>query len=410
MPWPRVIRKKSCKRMVEARTQQFSFLRDNRPPLWPSGNCSSFLSKGTKLDIGFPFDGETAQSLLTTNEKGTGGFFPIGSNRYWHGGMHFSVAKPVCAIADGILIAYRVIKEPLKGVVDSKETPFSNAFVLLFHELESVDGFEARFYSLYMHLLPLSGYTGPLKGKEPLFLPRKYTSLVDLTIRAEASKESKDLSTLAKGSRVSFKSAPSGKERYQGLAEGGYAYFSRKYIDVSVEDPENDKIVIPDSKLILKRGDIVGHCGPYMGSGNIIHLELFTDSVDFMSNPKKIARGPKTVKIAKGAIFKSREPDFERLAVALSPGSSVKPIKGETGSKTINIECLDLVGWVPRGVLGDFDKNASSYKLAQDLSSVYNTDPAITKGEPATTAVAGKKGDLVRSWSKYGITGRSESV
>ncbi len=348
------------------------------------------------MDVGFPLAGENALSLFVKNEKGSGGFFPIGTNRYWHGGMHFNIAKPVLAIADGTLVAYRFNKEPLKCVIDGKAASYSSGFVLLSHELQGADGFKVRFYSLYMHLLPLSGYTGVLKDEAPAFLPRKYTTLMNLSVHEEANQKSKAPRTLAKGSTVLFKNPKSLRTGYQELADGGFAYFAEKYIATSVDIPQDNKVVLPDPQVMFKCGDIVGQPGPYMGANNVLHLEVFTDSVDFMTNPKKISRGPKTLKVARGATFKTKEPDFDRVAVPLTPGSRVKPIPGDSASKAINVECIDTVGWVPRSILGDFDKKSNTYKLAQDLSTVYIADPGAGKSEPPTATVDARKGDVVR--------------
>ena len=76
------------------------------------------------------------------------GIYPISRERRWHGGVHLTpkfVNEPVRAIADGVVVAYRVASEPLDG--------HDTGFVLLKHETETGVGRSIMFYSLYMHLM-----------------------------------------------------------------------------------------------------------------------------------------------------------------------------------------------------------------------------------------------------------------
>jgi hypothetical protein len=82
------------------------------------------------------------------------GIYPIAFDRRWHCGVHLAPDGhgPVYAIADGEVVAYRVCQH----AIDSGS---GNAgFVLLKHSTETGDGRSLTFYSLYMHLLPLSEY------------------------------------------------------------------------------------------------------------------------------------------------------------------------------------------------------------------------------------------------------------
>jgi hypothetical protein len=358
------------------------------------------------VDVGFPFASETASSLFLKNEKGTGGFFPVGTNHFWHGGVHLSSEKPVLATADGTLIAYRLNKEPLKCLVDGKASTYSTSFVLLRHELKGPDGLVLSFYSLYMHLLPANGYTADNIHTAAAFIPKKYTTLQVMAVHEEPNQKSKAPRSLAKGATIQWKDPVNLKVGYNELAEGGYVYFQpKKYTNVLLDVPDEDSIVSPPTPVQIIRGDIIGHCGPYMAANNVLHFEIFTDSTDFMTNPKKITRGPKTLKIAKGTIFKIQEPDYDRVAVQLTPGSSVKVIRNEPGSKVIHIESMNVVGWVAQGDLV-WDKNKGKFKLGKDLSSIFANEPHSTPDEPKI-AVNAKKEEfvsyLVKSKSgKYG--------
>ncbi len=108
----------------------------------------------------------TAESMTLayqhTEKDHAGGYFPLGANTVWHGGVHFRV-KPkevVRAIADGEIVAARLAKP-----ADAMKAYGSRNFILVRHAitgraLEAIaqkgDVFDDKkiypFYSLYMHL------------------------------------------------------------------------------------------------------------------------------------------------------------------------------------------------------------------------------------------------------------------
>lgn len=115
-----------------------------------------------------------------------GGFYPLGANGIWHGGIHFDELTAgqlkqddgVRAIADGEVIAYRLDSQyPEIKYVDDHNARYSTGFVLIRHKLalpplpdaQKKSGGASKasppagdvldFYSLYMHLLDLDGYT-----------------------------------------------------------------------------------------------------------------------------------------------------------------------------------------------------------------------------------------------------------
>jgi hypothetical protein len=109
-----------------------------------------------------------------------GGTFPVGVNRFWHGGVHLKGTKPIRAVAEGTIVAYRLNTDFTDSALDtlirnstpraphpkagSKPTPprqFSGSFVLIRHECERNNGANpvnrytgAHFYSLYTNLMP----------------------------------------------------------------------------------------------------------------------------------------------------------------------------------------------------------------------------------------------------------------
>jgi N-acetyl-anhydromuramyl-L-alanine amidase AmpD len=100
---------------------------------------------------------EHADKLCRMNETQTHGWYPMGANQTWHGGIHLKGTKgePVYAMIPGVLVAARFGKNPTKLG--------NNNFVLLKHVIPmaqpAVPGSEEPpkpkdlvFYSLYMHL------------------------------------------------------------------------------------------------------------------------------------------------------------------------------------------------------------------------------------------------------------------
>ncbi|WWL44180.1 hypothetical protein V5O39_24755 [Pseudomonas parakoreensis] len=123
--------------------------------------------------------GTDPQRYYAALAKAQDGYYPLGSNGLWHGGVHFdeasglvSAQSEVRCIADGQVVAYR-IDDTYPATVYTDRTAFaSTGFVLVKHHLEvpasptpSADSGAAQaaspiltFYSLYMHLLDMEGY------------------------------------------------------------------------------------------------------------------------------------------------------------------------------------------------------------------------------------------------------------
>ncbi|MGY4091216.1 hypothetical protein [Aeromonas hydrophila] len=102
------------------------------------------------------------------------GTFPIGRNRIWHGGIHFSQSGgwhpsgAVRAIADGEIVAYQLATKPAKATRSSEEGKpegkidlyTSPSFCLVRHRYEAGEQNKNRltFYSLYMHIACENSY------------------------------------------------------------------------------------------------------------------------------------------------------------------------------------------------------------------------------------------------------------
>ena len=169
------------------------------------------------------------------------GFYPLGANGLWHGGIHFDGGtaasldqSAIGCIADGEVVAYRIDDRYPTSQYGEGPTamhlPFSSGFVLVKHSLAlpeppapatTEEGSDAEtaaapasepmtFYSLYMHLQDWTGYKAASAPTAPDFLgdtlysvkANKATdNLTGLRVRS-AAKTGTVKALLAKGSKV----------------------------------------------------------------------------------------------------------------------------------------------------------------------------------------------------------------
>lgn len=142
------------------------------------------------MNFQYPFrkaDGKQftdAEEVYKALEAETAGHYLLGSNKFWHGGIHISNAsapqcilnEPIRCMADGEVVAYRLNEDYLESTFgeNEKKLKYSNSFCLVRHEYKSAPNPEEgpnkgkqnklNFYSLYMHLLPFKRY--PLTEEE----------------------------------------------------------------------------------------------------------------------------------------------------------------------------------------------------------------------------------------------------
>ncbi|MGY3942911.1 hypothetical protein [Aeromonas tecta] len=118
---------------------------------------------------GEEFKDVKALTALIKGEKS--GHYLLGNHNKWHGGIHISDKSapwckdkyPVRAIADGKVVAFRMMEDYLTSEFQGESLSYSNCFCLVQHEYceinpETKAKNEFTFYSLYMHLLPWSQY------------------------------------------------------------------------------------------------------------------------------------------------------------------------------------------------------------------------------------------------------------
>lgn len=125
-----------------------------------------------------------ADEIYKALENESAGHYLLGSNKFWHGGIHISNAsapqcilnEPIRCMADGEVVAYRLNEDYLESTFGEaeKKLKYSNSFCLVRHEYKSAPNPEEgpnkgkqnklTFFSLYMHLLPFKRY--PLSDSE----------------------------------------------------------------------------------------------------------------------------------------------------------------------------------------------------------------------------------------------------
>jgi hypothetical protein len=192
-------------------------------------------------------DPDRFADYITLTESGSVGFFPIGSNRIWHGGVHFptgGTARAVYAMAGGRIVAARIANGTVTAMGRTIDLPYSRCFVLVRHDVHVRNhggGHEIDYerdsteivYSLYMHLAPL---------------------------------------------RVQRNDAGVFQEDYDTLP----TWLNHYLIDHNDDGaPERGEIFYPDVPVLLS--DAIGRTGRYIVGrgrppvyGNTVHVEVFT--------------------------------------------------------------------------------------------------------------------------------------
>lgn len=185
------------------------------------------------LAVKYPFVTESGQdyrdldTLLNDLGAQSGGYYLLGANNYWHGGIHITGEKfaqhqnehPVRCMMDGVVVAYRLNRQyPTQkwqptGDLAAKDLKFSNGFCLVRHDYESPvnqqDGEHngktntLTFYSLYMHLADYRTYTADTAQSVKTITITKDTNARDAAAIANV------IGTLKQGSTVQLDSQQS---------------------------------------------------------------------------------------------------------------------------------------------------------------------------------------------------------
>ncbi len=303
----------------------------------------------------YPFAGNTGNPLanLTSLAKARGGYYPMGANGLWHGGVHFDQGtagtfdqSSVRCIADGEVIAYRIdeqypISEYTNEIPLIKRALFSTGFVLVRHRLAlpslhlapASDASEPAltFYSLYMHLQDWAGYQAQASLPRPDFWGEGIycveTQGSDLNVRAEPSQSASILAALPKGTRVKVGASNGQFRKLLSIVSGAArpaltpadgegilpGYLAFKFLKAQSEPKAKGSVVVLDQPVPIKAGDLIGHLGRYQNHDEampqpLLHLEVFScdDVPAFVAQSRAYAsRLPETqktlLKVYKGA-------------------------------------------------------------------------------------------------------------
>ncbi len=317
------------------------------------------MAENKPINWAYPFPSKDTShnplQLLTQMAQAKGGFYPTGENGLWHGGVHFDEGtaaafdqSSVRCIADGEVIAYRIDERyPVSELTDDiprvKRAPYSTGFVLVKHSLQppplkNADGsiVEAQsppsltLYSLYMHLLDWAGYHAQADLPRPAFWETKrYTVNTQhdgLSVRAGPSKHTTKLSELSKGAEITIGETEGEFSKLVSLISGTAqpalsaddegqlpGYVSTSLLKPHSEPAEYDKVVVLDSGLPIKAGELIGHPGLYQNhdgaAQHMVHVELFScDDVPAF--------------IAQSRAWASRLPDDQKTLLKVYKGAS----------------------------------------------------------------------------------------
>ncbi|MCT4671792.1 MAG: peptidoglycan DD-metalloendopeptidase family protein [Prolixibacteraceae bacterium] len=237
---------------------------------------------------------------IRVNERNFGqnnsvGTYPIGGLHNWHGGLHVNEYSydPIKAIADGVVVAYRIAKKP----IDINGFEISNSFVLLLHQYESPEGRILKFFSLYNHLMTydeMKSLDDSKKKKLPnLFLSDCYEVkstnkdkgklFTGLNLRKIAG--GKPVAVVPKGTvcdLVSSKSTPKGYVMVNYVSPNGTKYNKHllwrknsKCVDYVTVDEEESKVIVVSSEDKGYNGDIglnLRNATSYKSKKNIIQV------------------------------------------------------------------------------------------------------------------------------------------
>jgi hypothetical protein len=272
---------------------------------------------------------------LTALSKARAGFYPIGGNGLWHGGIHldkgtsevFDQSRVNC-MTHGEVVAYRIDNEyPVSTYAGRPplqvRAPFSTGFVLVRHKLQpkvpaTADESKPKppaltLYSLYMHLKCWKDYRQDEKLERPAFwgsgIYTVNTRSGELNVRAEARSNAPIIGKLSKGAQVrasgegaflKLEQVISGNDqaaltpREDGSLPG---YVASSFLTAQSQPKATGSVVLLDPPVPIKAGDLIGHVGKYQNQSDgslqeLLHLEVFSceDVPAFVSQSRSWAQ------------------------------------------------------------------------------------------------------------------------
>ncbi|QLC73181.1 hypothetical protein LPB260_20745 [Pseudomonas sp. LPB0260] len=383
----------------------------------------------------FPNTGTAINPLqyLTNMAKASGGYYPTGENGLWHGGVHFDKGtaavfdqSSVRCIADGEVIAYRIndsypISEYRDDVPMVKRAPFSSGFVLVKHKLQpprpSNGGATTSeqsppaltFYSLYMHLQDWAAYQAKSSLPRPTFWGAD-TYIVDtkdqgLNVRAEPNTNGAKLAVLSKGAQVTVSHSGGDFCKLLSIVSGaaeaaltpdsegklpGFVAF--KLLKAQLEPKAKDSVVVLDTGIAIKAGDLIGHLGTYQNHNGaaqpLLHLEVFSceDVPGFISKSRAWAR---TLPDADKTLLKVHK-DASRL---IAHRDDIKPDNPPKQGDPGNRIGVDLI--IPQALL---DGLPATHKIKVSNAASGSSTTNTTNWWRLDGLFADKDGNPINGW------------
>ncbi|HWV10597.1 MAG TPA: SH3 domain-containing protein, partial [Pseudomonas sp.] len=387
----------------------------------------------TKGDWCYPYTPAAGHSLqhLTALSKAKGGFYPIGGNGLWHGGIHldkgtseaFDQSRINC-MTHGEVVAYRIDEEyPVSTYAGTPpfqiRAPFSTGFVLVKHTLQAKapateDASKPQppaltIYSLYMHLKCWKDYRQDEKLERPAFwgsnLYTVNTRSGELNVRAEARSNAAIVGKLSKGAQVrasgegaflkleqvvSGNTEPAITPNEDGTLPG---YVSASFLTAQAQPKTMGSVVVLEPPVPIKAGDLIGHVGKYQNQSDgspqdLLHLEVFSceDVPAFMEKSRAWAQNL---------------PEEEKTLLKVHAGASKliphrDDIKADNPPKLSDAGTeigVDLI--LPQNLL---DALAADAKITVKASNTQTGCAPETKWWRLDELLADKEGQAINGW------------
>lgn len=275
------------------------------------------------MKIVFPIENKKASDLYAINRDGIGGYYPIGMNNTYHGGLHIDGNHAVVAIADGTVVAYRYNKACLEETLENKKYAYSNSFVLIRHVYTTPKGQKLTFYSHYCHLCPWEEFSEVQKKQLPELFTKSGFKITAKTLNVRSSMDSSEKAKnllvgkkLKSGNEVVATPVDDKWAKKEGVEE----YFVFKGYTTSISIPSSPAFdTIETCEIPVKAGALLGYSGKFEAEGTpekytTVHVEVFAgnDTEVFIKNPKKDGeKKPTQLQIAAGAQLKVKEPKYD---------------------------------------------------------------------------------------------------
>lgn len=333
---------------------------------------------------------ETLEEALAAISKEPYGWWLAGANRHWHGGIHISKvssplsvlnaeegdkAVPLQCMAEGEVVAWRINKDYRVVPYENKSLHYSSTFVLVrsVHKpLEDKPKSWLTFYTLYMHLAPVSEFPRlemyHVTAKGAGLRMRSYTGHetpdqpVSTVIKGNLKKNDKfqvlrRMFFLNDGVRQAFGLAksivngkPSGEFYWAALdpllvtLDGEQYGCMPEWMQKACEKGDFDSVIIPDAPISIASGSAVGFLARDdvpLGQGKtdtdwLAHIEVISNDKnmpEFLNNPEKAKTGRAFVKIAENAQFYRRTDEDN--------DTQFTPIEGEVAT----VETGKILRW-----------------------------------------------------------------